>query len=241
MAPVLDGAELFALDPRDLALERGLRLGSAIGGITERGGLGLPLRGALERGQRAGVGLDQRVALPVAVDPLQAPRVLEGLGDRDAVGLLRRVTGTLRTGERREGEGDQQGDSEPRPGSLRKMPSGTRMLAATLTGSGRSSCRNSLASTLADRSASIDSMAQLIVRNLEDDVRDRIRALAAMHDRSMEEEVREILRTAALRPQKEPAVGLGTRFLDRFRGCGLRKGEVEELRGHRPQAAEFGS
>ncbi|MFM9143824.1 MAG: FitA-like ribbon-helix-helix domain-containing protein, partial [Phycisphaerales bacterium] len=39
-------------------------------------------------------------------------------------------------------------------------------------------------------------MAQIIVRNLEEAVRDRLRALAARHGRSMEEEVRLILRAA---------------------------------------------
>ncbi len=41
-------------------------------------------------------------------------------------------------------------------------------------------------------------MAQLIVRNLEEGVRDRLRELAARHGRSMEEEVREILRAAVV-------------------------------------------
>ena len=94
---------------------------------------------------------------------------------------------------------------------------------------------------LVDNYAIIDIMAQLIVRNLEDGIRDKIRALAALHGRSMEEEVREILRTAALRPLKRPAIGLGTRLVERFQGCNLQDGEIEELRGHEPQAAEFDS
>jgi len=71
-------------------------------------------------------------------------------------------------------------------------------------------------------------MAQLIVRNLEDDIRDKIRALAVAHGRSMEEEVREILREAALRAAFDAGVGLGTRMSDRFRGCGL-DAEIDEL------------
>ena len=39
-------------------------------------------------------------------------------------------------------------------------------------------------------------MAQLLVRNLDDDVKARLRVLAAEHGRSMEEEVRVILRQA---------------------------------------------
>ena len=39
-------------------------------------------------------------------------------------------------------------------------------------------------------------MAQFIVRNLEDDVRDKLRELAQSHGQSMEETVRDILRCA---------------------------------------------
>jgi plasmid stability protein len=40
-------------------------------------------------------------------------------------------------------------------------------------------------------------MAQLIVRNLEDDVKHRLQARARRHGRSTEEEVRDVLRAAA--------------------------------------------
>jgi plasmid stability protein len=39
-------------------------------------------------------------------------------------------------------------------------------------------------------------MAQLLVRNLDEDVKARLRVLAAEHGRSMEDEVRAILRQA---------------------------------------------
>jgi plasmid stability protein len=81
-------------------------------------------------------------------------------------------------------------------------------------------------------------MAQLIVRNLEDDVRDRLRALAAEHGRSMEEEVREILREAALRASIDDKVQLGTRLVDRFRTHSL-EGEIEELRGQPAKPANL--
>ena len=81
-------------------------------------------------------------------------------------------------------------------------------------------------------------MAQLIVRNLEDQVRDRLRALAAEHGRSMEEEIREILREATLRVSIDSKVGLGTRLADRFRGRGL-EGEIEEIRGQPAKAADL--
>lgn len=63
-------------------------------------------------------------------------------------------------------------------------------------------------------------MAQLIVRNLDDDVKERLQQRARRHGRSTEEEVRTILRQAALADQRaeEP---LGTRLAGRFAGAGL--------------------
>jgi plasmid stability protein len=63
-------------------------------------------------------------------------------------------------------------------------------------------------------------MAQLVVRNLEDEVKARLRERAARHGRSMEEEVREILRDAAsVGPAKSG--GLGSQIAARFSGQGL--------------------
>ena len=63
-------------------------------------------------------------------------------------------------------------------------------------------------------------MAQLVVRNLEEEVKSRLRDRATRHGRSMEEEVREILRDAAnVEPPKSE--GLGTRIVARFSGQGL--------------------
>ncbi|MSP21399.1 MAG: toxin-antitoxin system [Alphaproteobacteria bacterium] len=70
-------------------------------------------------------------------------------------------------------------------------------------------------------------MAQLVVRNLEDDVKARLQRLAKLHGRSMEEEVREILRAAAFCEQ--PKEGLGTRIARRFAGIGLEEGKLEPL------------
>lgn len=44
-------------------------------------------------------------------------------------------------------------------------------------------------------------MANLTVRNVEEDTKQRLRLRAARHGRSMEEEVRSILRDAAATPQ----------------------------------------
>jgi plasmid stability protein len=72
-------------------------------------------------------------------------------------------------------------------------------------------------------------MAQLLVRNLEDDVKRRLKERAARHGRSMEEEARDILRNA-LNNENRPAEGLGTRIANRFRGLGLKQ-PLPELRG----------
>lgn len=82
-------------------------------------------------------------------------------------------------------------------------------------------------------------MAQLVVRNLDDDVKRRLQDRAARRGRSMEEEVRDILRTATLAPDDEaPPEPLGTRIARRFAGLGLIDG-VPELRGQAAKAAEL--
>lgn len=75
-------------------------------------------------------------------------------------------------------------------------------------------------------------MAQIVVRNLEEDVKQRLKRRAVLHGRSMEEEVRDILREAVRDPDSR--YGLGTEIVRRFSGAGigLRKGEeIEEIRG----------
>ena len=55
-------------------------------------------------------------------------------------------------------------------------------------------------------------MAQLVVRNLDDEVKAKLRRRAAAHGRSMEEEVRAILRDA-VKEEARPKGGLGTELL----------------------------
>jgi plasmid stability protein len=82
-------------------------------------------------------------------------------------------------------------------------------------------------------------MAQLLVRNLEEDVKAKLRVLAAQHGRSMEEEVRAILRQAVA-PVVRPSGGLGTEIAALFKGNGLREGEeIPELRGHIVEPLRF--
>jgi len=66
-------------------------------------------------------------------------------------------------------------------------------------------------------------MAQILVRNLEDDVKARLRVLAAEHGRSMEEEVRVILRQA-VSGSPNPRRGLGSEIAARFNESGLQDG-----------------
>jgi plasmid stability protein len=80
-------------------------------------------------------------------------------------------------------------------------------------------------------------MAQLIVRQLDEDVKRALQERAKAHDRSTEEEVREILRAAVHSAQPAP-VKLGTAIADRFRGHGLRE-DITELRGHPVQPVRF--
>jgi len=58
-------------------------------------------------------------------------------------------------------------------------------------------------------------MATLTIRNLDDDLKTRLRVRAALHGQSMEEEVRGILRLALTAPPK--TTGLGQRLVARFR------------------------
>ena len=81
-------------------------------------------------------------------------------------------------------------------------------------------------------------MAQFVVRQLEDDLKERLKRRAKRHGRSMEAEVREILRTAAAEPDA-PRSRLGSRIAARFRGLGLPT-DLPEMRGQSPRPLNFG-
>jgi len=82
-------------------------------------------------------------------------------------------------------------------------------------------------------------MAQLIVRNIEDDVKDRLVQRARRHGHSMEEEVRTILRDAVHEEMKpEPDLGLGTRLANFFAKHNFDV-EIEEFKGHQARPAVF--
>ena len=80
-------------------------------------------------------------------------------------------------------------------------------------------------------------MAQLVVRNLDEDVKAKLRERAKRHGRSTEEEVREILRNA-VREAPQQTEPLGKRLRALFRGIGL-DDDIPERRGHQAEPAEL--
>jgi len=63
-------------------------------------------------------------------------------------------------------------------------------------------------------------MAQLLVRNLEEQLKTRLRRRAKRNRRSMEAEAREILRNALLEEEARP-IGFGTASMALFSGQGV--------------------
>jgi plasmid stability protein len=73
-------------------------------------------------------------------------------------------------------------------------------------------------------------MAQLVVRNLENDVKERLRRRAKKHGCSLDELVRDILRDAA--KDERQTGGLGSEIAALFQDVGFEEGEIRELRGY---------
>lgn len=81
-------------------------------------------------------------------------------------------------------------------------------------------------------------MAEITIRKLDDDVKEKLRRRARRHGRSTEAEVREILRNAVREEPGKP-VALGSRLAYRFAGIGLDE-DIPELRGYPARAADLG-
>jgi plasmid stability protein len=62
-------------------------------------------------------------------------------------------------------------------------------------------------------------MASMTIRNLDDNLKARLRVQAARHNRSMEDEARDILRVA-LAASASPPQNLGRAIRDRLQACG---------------------
>ncbi|OBA79402.1 toxin-antitoxin system [Mycobacterium sp. 1164966.3] len=82
-------------------------------------------------------------------------------------------------------------------------------------------------------------MAQILIRQLDDDTKAKLQRLARQHGRSTEEEVRDILRNA-VRNVDDPPQRLGSQIASRFSRVGL-SGEIPEVRGQSAQPAQFES
>jgi plasmid stability protein len=75
-------------------------------------------------------------------------------------------------------------------------------------------------------------MAQILVRDIDDDVKELLQRRAARHGHSMEAEVRDILRDV-VKNDETAMGGLGSEIASLFQGIGFREGEqISELRGH---------
>lgn len=90
-------------------------------------------------------------------------------------------------------------------------------------------------------------MTDLLVKNIDDDVRGRLEALASSHGHSVEDEVREIIRDAVKAdPSAVPSKpgGLGDRLVALFSGSGIGLTEeeaklIQEFRGHPARPVDF--
>ncbi len=80
-------------------------------------------------------------------------------------------------------------------------------------------------------------MAQIVVRELEEEVKTRLKRLAESHGRSMEEEVRQILRNA-VKDSARPISKLGSRISTRFSRLGLTV-DLPELHGDVARPADL--
>jgi antitoxin FitA len=81
-------------------------------------------------------------------------------------------------------------------------------------------------------------MAQLVVRNIENTVKERLQRRAKRNGRSMEEEVREILRNAVMN-KHTPSKGLGSEIAALISKRGGLDADIPELRGHEAKPAVF--
>jgi antitoxin FitA len=72
-------------------------------------------------------------------------------------------------------------------------------------------------------------MAQILIRQLDDDVKTKLQQRARRHGRNTEEEVREIL-SNAVRDEGRPPRRLGSQIAARFEELGLEE-DIPELRG----------
>jgi plasmid stability protein len=80
-------------------------------------------------------------------------------------------------------------------------------------------------------------MGQILVRNIDDALKRKLRRRAERHGRSMEEEVRDILHDA-VKSEGRQEKGLGTMIAERFKGIELDE-DIPELRGYTIDPPDF--
>jgi plasmid stability protein len=81
-------------------------------------------------------------------------------------------------------------------------------------------------------------MAALTIRNVPDEVRDKLRARAEKNGRSMEAEVRAILEAAARAEQAKTSVAAVQEWIDRIYGDKKPRNVVEDLIAERRREAQ---
>jgi len=82
-------------------------------------------------------------------------------------------------------------------------------------------------------------LAQLVVRNLEEGVKTKLQRRARRNGHSMEEEARDILRNAVKQEEESSSKGLGTEISALFAKIGLNS-DIPELRGREITPVSFG-
>jgi plasmid stability protein len=80
-------------------------------------------------------------------------------------------------------------------------------------------------------------VAQFVVRNLEDDIAEKLKRRAKRNARSMEDEVRHILRNAVQEGRRDVR-RLGSRIAQRFQRVGLTR-DLPEWHGRPARPADF--
>lgn len=80
-------------------------------------------------------------------------------------------------------------------------------------------------------------MAQVVVRDIDEGVKARLKRMAERHGHSMEEEIRQILRNAT-KDANRPVTSLGSSIAARFSGEGL-TADLPELRGQVARPADL--
>ena len=84
-------------------------------------------------------------------------------------------------------------------------------------------------------------MAQIVVRKLDEAVKERLKMRARDNGRSMEEEARAILTESVAAAGGDREYGLGSEIRELFKSVGLTKKEAQgfEKRGHFSEPAKF--